>query len=256
MKFGGDAEGERFAGGFPTTGQLQQPLQLSGWPFIAEAFGDGQKKSQGAGGGVPLNVVRVVRIDPAVFGEKEDFFGEAGAEVAGLRGGGTEDQLGLGGIDHAGGGGPGGASAGLGGAFFGEKRLPLEVGGGGLGGDGQGEGEVFESRVARLGAAHPDGFAFEGGGLAGLEFCWRGDFGLKQDIALVALCFDGEHEHAFWLWVFEVASAPAAWQVPLNTGGHTDDAGLFPVGVVAGFMTDENADVKGSAWLNVGDFAD
>ena len=158
--------------------------------------------------------------------------------------------------EEAGGGGPGGGFLGAGGAFFFEEGVPFGIRGGGVGGDGEGEGEVFEAGVAGLGAAHPDGAAGEGEGGAGIEFFGRGDLGLEEDIALVALGFEGEHHDGFGFGVFEVAAFPAAGEVPFDAGGDADDAGLFPVGVEAGFVMDEDADVEGGAGLDVGDFGD
>ncbi len=105
--------------------------------------------------------------------------------------------------------------------------------------------------MAGLGAAHPDGAAGEGDRGAGVEFFGRGDLGLEEDIALVALGFEGEHHDAFGFGVFEVAAFPAAGEVPFDAGGDADDAGLFPVGVEAGFVMDEDADVEGCAGLDV-----
>jgi hypothetical protein len=162
----------------------------------------------------------------------------------------------LGIADEAGGGGPGGGFLGAGGAFFFEEWVPFGIGGWGFSGDGEGEGEVFEAWVAGLGAAHPDGAAGKGDGGAGVEVFGRGDLGLEEDIALIALGFEGEHHDAFGFRVFEVAAFPAAGEVPFDAGGDADDAGLFPVGVEAGFVMDEDTDVEGGAGLDVGDFGD
>lgn len=107
-----------------------------------------------------------------------------------------------------------------------------------------------------LGAAHPDGSAGEGDGGAGVEFFWRGDEGLEEDIALVALGFESEHHDGFGFGVFEFAAFPAAREVPFDAGGDADDTGLFPVGVEAWLVVDEDADVEGGAGLDVGDFGD
>ncbi len=110
--------------------------------------------------------------------------------------------------------------------------------------------------MAGLGAAHPDGAAGEGDGRAGVEFFGRGDLGLEKDVAFVALGFEGEHHDAFGFGVFEVAAFPASGEVPFDAGGDADDAGLFPVGVKAGFVMDEDTDVEWGARLDVGDFRD
>lgn len=157
---------------------------------------------------------------------------------------------------EAGGGSPGGGFLGACGAFPFEKGVPFGIGGGGVCGDRKREREVFETRVAGLGAAHPDGAAGKRDGGAGVEFFGWGDLSLEKDIAFVALGFEGEHQDAFGFGIFEVATFPSAWEVPFDAGRDADDAGLLPVGVEAGFVMDEDADVEGGAWLDMRDFGD
>ena len=240
----------------PAAGELQEALEGLGWAFVAEAFGDGEQEAQAPGGGVKGDAVGIVRVDPAIFGEVDDFFGERRAEGLGVGGGGGEDEFDLGVAHKACGGGPGGAFLGNGGAFFLEERVPFAVERWGFGGDWEGEGEVFEAGMTRLSAAHPDGLASERDGGSWCEFFGWGDAGLEKDVTLIALGFDGEHEHAFRLGVFEFAAFPAARQVPLDAGGDTDDARLLPVGVEARFVANEDADIKRGAGLDVSDFRD
>jgi hypothetical protein len=237
----------------PAAGELEEAFEFFGRAFVAEALGDGEKEAEALGGGVKGDGVGIVGVDPAVFGDVEDLCGKGRAEGAGFGGGGGEDEFGLGVVELAGGGGPGGAFLRAGGAFFFEHGVPFGVERRCIGGDGEGQGQIFEAGVAGLGAAHPHRFAGEGDGGAGGEFFGRGDLGLEEDIALIALGFEGEHEDAFGFGVFEFGTLPAARKVPLDGGGHADDSGLLPVGVEAGFVMDEDTDVEGGAGLDVGD---
>lgn len=238
----------------PATGELEEGGEVLWGAFVSVAFGDGEEEAEAFGGGVEGDGVGVVGVDPAVFGEVDDLFGEGGGEGAGFGGCGDEEEFGLGLAEQVSGGGPGGGFLRAGGAFFFEESVPFGIGSWGFSGDGEGEGEVLEAGVAGLGAAHPDGAAGEGDGGAWFEFFGRGDLGLEEDIALVALGFEGEHHDAFGFGVFEVAAFPATGEIPFDAGGDADDAGLFPVGVEAGFVMDEDTDVEGCAGLDVGDF--
>ena len=240
----------------PAAGELEEGGEVFWGALVAVAFGDGEEEAEAFRGGIKSDGVGVVGVDPAVFGEVDDLFGESGGEGACIGARGGEEEFGLGIADEAGGGGPGGGFLGAGGAFFFEEWVPFGIGGWGFSGDGEGEGEVFETGVAGLGAAHPDGAAGKGDGGAGVEFFGRGDLGLEEDVALVALGLEGEHHDAFGFGVFEVAPFPAAGEIPFDASGDADDAGLFPVGVEAGFVMDEDADVEGCAGLDVGDFGD
>ena len=62
----------------PAAGKLEEGGKGFRGAFVAVAFGDGEEEAEAFGGGVEGDGMGVVGVDPAVFGEVDDLFGEGG----------------------------------------------------------------------------------------------------------------------------------------------------------------------------------
>lgn len=121
----------------PTARELKKRGEFLGCAFVTVAFGDGEEKAEAFGGGVEGDGVGIVGVDPAVFGEEDDFPGKGRREDAGVAVCGREEKFGLIVIELAGGRGPSGGFLGSRSAFFFENGMPFGIESGGFGGDGK-----------------------------------------------------------------------------------------------------------------------
>ena len=64
----------------PTAGELEEGGEGFRGAFVAVAFGDGEEEAEAFRSGIEGDEVGVVGVDPAVFGEVDDLFGESGGE--------------------------------------------------------------------------------------------------------------------------------------------------------------------------------
>jgi hypothetical protein len=62
----------------PAAGELEEGGEVFWGALVAVAFGDGEEEAEAFRGGIEGDGVGVVGVDPAIFGEVDDLFGEGG----------------------------------------------------------------------------------------------------------------------------------------------------------------------------------
>lgn len=67
---------------------------------------------------------------------------------------------------------------------------------------------------------------------------------------------DGGHFDFLWGGPLDGTGLEASGERPLEIGGDAGEAGVFPVGVVAAVVVDEEADGERLAWGDAGGFGD
>ena len=138
-------------------------------------------------------------------------------------------------------------------AGFGEEVGARAQGVGG--GDRKCEGEVAEARAAGAEAAHPRGFGAEGD-FGGAQVFRRRDLDDEERVGFEAVGIDGGHLDLFGGGPLDGAGFEAFGERPLEIGGDAGEAGVFPVGVVASVVVDEEADGERFARGDAGGFGD
>lgn len=96
--------------------------------------------------------------------------------------------------------------------------------------------QVFETRVAFASAAHPGSAALEGDIGARIQIGAGGDLDGENDFIVITLGTDLKHEDAFGGRPLDGSGFPTFGESPFHAGGHPDDAGMFPVGMITGGM--------------------
>ena len=138
-------------------------------------------------------------------------------------------------------------------AGFGEEVGARAWGGGG--GDGKCEGEVAEAWAAGTEAAHPRGFGAEGD-FRGAQVFGRSDLDDEEGVGFEAVGIDGGHFDFFGGGPLDGAGFEASGERPVEIGGDAGEAGVFPVGVVAAVVVDEEADGERFARGDASGFGD
>ena len=121
--------------------------------------------------------------------------------------------------------------------------------------DRQGEGELGIARVAGPGAGHPGGVGQEGDGLC-LDGIRRGDVDHEKHVAAKAMGGVAGHVDDLGGGPLDRTGGEALGQGPVELGGDADDAGVFPIRVVAVVVVDMEADREGHAGLDGSDLGE